>query len=70
MIEPGLVDDRKAFRVDRANVSPIDAGTKGGARRHNMRDTAFHRGVILWTYGLRIDGLTYCFCQIRQFVNP
>jgi hypothetical protein len=66
MIEPGLVDDRKAFRVDRANVSPIDAGTKGGARRHNMRDTAIHRGAdSMGIYGLtnlRIDGLTHCFC--------
>jgi hypothetical protein len=49
MIEPGLVDDRKALRVDRANVSPIDAGTKGGTRRHNMRDTTIHRAdLILW----------------------
>jgi hypothetical protein len=57
MIEPGLVDDRKAVCVDRADVNSVDAGTKGGARRHNMRDTAIHRAeLILWDS--RIDEFT------------
>ena len=59
MIEPGLVNDRKALRVDRANINPVDARTKCGARRHNMRNTAIHRAeLILWAFTcLRIYGL-------------
>src|SRR5262245_26960632 len=51
MIEPGLVNDRKALRVDCANVEPIDARTKCGACLHNLRNTAIHRAeLILWAF--------------------